>query len=310
MTADMFDGHPHFTTLLARAADLPALPVAVVAPDERDALLGPVLAGRLGVIAPILIGDADRIAALARDLDLDLAGCEIVSEPDAADAAAQAVQLVHSGAAGAVMKGHLHTDTFMRAVIRTEGGLRIGRRLTHCFAMDVPRRDKLLFITDAAVNVAPDLATKAEIAQNAIDLARALGLDTPRLAVLSAMEKVNPAIASSLDAALLAKMADRGQITGGLVDGPLAMDNAVDAKAAAVKGIASPVAGQADILLAPTMEAGNMIYKALMFLAGAVPAGLVLGAKCPVILTSRAGGVRARVASSTVAAIAAAHGAV
>lgn len=303
------DRHVHFDRLLKQTADIPAIPMAVVAPEEPDALGGAMLAADHKIISPILIGDPAKMTAAAQEADVDISGCQIVDQPDHMLAAAQAVRMVHDGTAQAVMKGHLHTDVLLGQVIKKDGGLRTGRRLTHVFVLDVPGQDHLLMITDAAVNIAPDLATKADIAQNAIDLARSLGIATPKVAVLSAVEKVNPAIPSSLDAAMLAKMADRGQIKRGLVDGPLAMDNAINLHAAETKGIVSPVAGRAEILLAPSMEAGNMLYKGLVFLAGAEIAGLVIGAKCPIILTSRADGEMARLASCTVAALAVANGA-
>ncbi|MEL6450007.1 MAG: bifunctional enoyl-CoA hydratase/phosphate acetyltransferase [Pseudomonadota bacterium] len=299
--------HVHFDQLLARAAPLPALRCAVVAPEEEAALDGALIAADETLIDPILVGDAAEIAQTAKALGRDIAAFEVVHAPDHEAAAARAVELVHEGRAQAVMKGHLHTDTLLRHVVKRAGGLRTGRRLSHVFVMDVPGLDHMLAITDAAINIAPDLTAKQDITQNAIDLMRALGVDTPRVGVLSAVETVNPAIPSTLDAAALSKMADRGQITGGLVDGPLAMDNAIDISAARRKGIKSLVAGKADVLVAPNLEAGNMIAKELTFLAHAEAAGVVIGAQVPIILTSRADTKAARRASCAVAALYAAH---
>ncbi|WP_050928170.1 bifunctional enoyl-CoA hydratase/phosphate acetyltransferase [Aestuariivita boseongensis] len=301
--------HEHFDRLLALAEPLPAIPTAVVAPEEPDALAGAILAAEHTLITPILIGDPAKIAQAAIEEELDLTPYEIVAEPDHKLAAALAVQMVHDGRAQAVMKGHLHTDVLLGQILKKEGGLRTGRRLSHVFVMDVPGLDHILMVTDAAINISPDLQTKADIIQNAIDLAHALGIAEPKVGVLSAIEKVNPAIPSTLDAAILSKMAERGQITGGLVDGPLAMDNAINLEAATTKGIRSLVAGRAEILVAPNMEAGNMLAKELTFLAHAEAAGVVMGAKCPVILTSRADDEKARLASCAVAALAATGGA-
>ena len=295
--------HVHFDRLLEQAEPLPAIPTAVVAPEEPDALAGAILAARHTLIAPILIGDLAKIAAAALAEGIDLSPYEIVAEPDHTRAAAAAVAMVHEGRAKAVMKGHLHTDVLLGQIVKRDGGLRTGRRLSHVFVMDVPGLDHLLMVTDAAINIAPDLQTKADIIQNAIDLAHALGIPEPKVGVLSAVEKVNPAIPSTLDAAILSKMAERGQITGGLVDGPLAMDNAIDLKAATTKGIRSLVAGRAEILVAPNMEAGNMLAKELTYLAHAEGAGIVMGAACPIILTSRADDDKARLASCAVAAL-------
>ena len=301
--------HMHFDRLLALAEPLPSIPTAVVAPEEPDALAGAVLAAEHTLITPILIGDPEKISQAAAQEALDLTAYEIVAEPDHKRAAAAAVMMVHEGRAQAVMKGHLHTDVLLGQILKKEGGLRTTRRLSHVFVMDVPGLEHILMVTDAAINITPDLQTKADIIQNAIDLAHALGIEEPKVGVLSAIEKVNPAIPSTLDAAILSKMADRGQITGGLVDGPLAMDNAIDLQAAATKGIHSLVAGRAEILVAPNMEAGNMLAKELTFLAHAEAAGVVMGAKCPIILTSRADDEKARLASCAVAALAATGGA-
>lgn len=294
--------HGHFEAMLDRARPLPALPTAVVCPEDETSLGGALLAARESLILPILIGHTDRIAAASRALGADLAGLEIVAAPTPDEAAARACALVHEGRVAAVMKGKLHTDDLLRPILAREGGLRTGRRLSHVFVMDVPGLEWPLMVTDAAINIAPDLATKVDIVQNAIDLALSLGL-APRVGVLSATEEVNPAIQSSIDAALLSKMAERGQITGGLVDGPLAMDNAVNLAAARVKGITSSVAGHANILVVPGIDAGNMLAKQLTFLGHAEPAGIVLGAKVPVILTSRADSQMARLASCAVAVL-------
>lgn len=298
--------HVHFERLLPLAEPLPPIHTAVVAPETADSLAGAVLAARHTLIDPILIGDPVKIAAAALEAGLDLGPYRIISEPDHRAAAARAVAMVHEGAAAAVMKGNLHTDVFLGQIVKRDGGLRIGRRLSHVFVMDVPGLDHLLLGTDAVINIHPDLGIKADIIQNAIDLAHSLGIDEPRVAVLSAIETVNPAVPSTLDAAVLSKMADRGQIKGGLVDGPLAMDNAIDLQAAATKGIRSIVAGRADILMAPDMETGNMLAKQLIYLAHAKAAGVVMGGKCPIILTSRSDDDQARLASCAVAAL---HGA-
>ena len=295
--------HVHFDRLLERAAPLEPIPTAVVAPEEPNALGGALLAARHTLIRPILVGDAARIRAVAGEIDASVEDHEIVDEPVHDLAAARAVALVHEGRARAVMKGHLHTDELLRHVVKRDGGLRTGRRLSHVFVMDVPGRDGLLMITDAAINIVPDLEAKRDITQNAIDLARALGIEVPKVGVLSAVETVNPKIPSTLDAAILSKMSERGQIRGGVVDGPLAMDNAVDLEAARSKGITSTVAGRADVLVAPNMESGNMIAKELTFVAHAEAGGLCVGASVPVILTSRADDDDARLASCAVAAL-------
>jgi phosphate butyryltransferase len=311
-TADDLPGltvqsHRHFDALLARAEPLDPIPTAVVAPERPDALEGAILGARHTLITPILIGDPELIARAAEEAGIDLAPYRIVPEADHKLAAARAVAMVHSGEARAIMKGHLHTDVLLGEIVKRDGGLRTGRRLSHVFVMDVPGLDHLLMVTDAAINITPDLQTKADIIQNAINLAHALGIGEPKVGVLSAVETVNPAIPSTLDAAILSKMAERGQITGGLVDGPLAMDNAIDLQAAITKGIRSLVAGRADILVAPNMEAGNMLAKELTYLAHAAAGGIVMGAKCPVILNSRSDDERARLASCAIAALYAAH---
>ncbi|MEP9352176.1 bifunctional enoyl-CoA hydratase/phosphate acetyltransferase [Xanthobacter sp. KR7-65] len=295
--------HRHFDALVAQAEPLPPLIVAVVAPEEPNALGGALLATRHTLITPILIGDVGKIAAAAAELGESLDGIEIIDIADHAAAANAAVDLVVEGRAAAVMKGHLHTDELLRAVLRKENGLRTGRRLTHIFVMDVPGVPHPLLVTDAAINILPDLATKVDIVQNAIDLALSLGIEQPKVGVLSAVETVNPQIVSSVDAALLSKMAERGQITGGLVDGPLAMDNAINVAAARTKGIVSPVAGRAQVLVVPNLDAGNMVAKQLTYVSHAEGAGLVMGARVPIILTSRADSAKARLASCAVAAI-------
>ncbi|QQA43414.1 bifunctional enoyl-CoA hydratase/phosphate acetyltransferase [Pelagovum pacificum] len=299
--------HVHFDRLIAEAEHLDPIPTAVVAPESADSLAGAVLGWKHTLITPILVGSAAKIANAAIEAGVSIEGLELIDEPDHARAAARAVALVHEGRAQAVMKGHLHTDTLLRAVIKREGGLRTGRRLSHVFVMDVPGVDHLVLVTDAAINIAPDLETKVDIVQNAIDLGRALGIEQPKVGVLSAVETVTPNIPSTLDAAVLSKMAERGQIKGGIVDGPLAMDNAVDLEAAATKGIKSLVAGRADILVAPNLEAGNMIAKQLTFVAHAEAGGIVIGASVPVILSSRADDDKARLASCAVAALYAAR---
>ncbi|SDX53940.1 phosphate butyryltransferase [Ruegeria halocynthiae] len=299
--------HRHFDALLDRSRPLPPIPTAVVAPEEPNSLGGALLAARETIIKPILIGDPDKIAVAARDLDLTLQDVEIVPVHGHLDAANKAVDLVADGRAEALMKGHLHTDDLLRAALRRDRGLRAGRRFTHVFVMDVPGQPHPLLVTDAAINIEPDLETKIDITQNAIDLAISIGIGAPKVGVLSAVETVNPAIRSSIDAALLSKMAERGQIRGGLVDGPLAMDNAVSLAAARTKGIVSEVAGRADILVVPNLDAGNMLAKQLTYIAHAEAAGVVLGARVPIILNSRADDDKARLASCAVAALHAAR---
>ena len=296
--------HRHFEALIAKAEPLPAIVTAVVCPDEENALGGAVLAAGHSIITPILVGDAAKIRAAARAIKADISAFEIVPAATDEEAARIAVDLVNAGRAAAVMKGHLHTEDLLHPMIDREKGLRVGgRRFTHVFVMDVPGQPQPIIVTDAAINIAPDLTTKIDIVQNAIDLAISLGFGTPRVGVLSAVETVNPAIPSSLDAALLSKMAERGQITGGLVDGPLAMDNAIDMAAARTKGIKSEVAGRANILVVPNIDAGNMLAKQLSYMSHAEGAGLMLGAKVPVILNSRSDSSMARLASCAVAAI-------
>jgi phosphotransacetylase/acyl dehydratase len=295
--------HRHFETLLALAEPLPPLRTAVICPENAASLGGALLAMTHTIITPILVGHAGKIAAAAAELGADITGVEVIDCPHQAAAAARAVALVHEGRADALMKGHIHTDDMLRPMVDREKGLRIGRRLTHIFVMDVPGVETPLLVTDAAINIAPDLATKVDIVQNAIDLAISIGIPVPRVGVLSAVETVNPAIPSSIDAALLSKMAERGQITGGFVDGPLAMDNAVSLAAARTKGITSEVAGRAEVLVVPGIDAGNMLAKQLAYISHAESAGLVMGARVPVILNSRADSSMARLASCAVASI-------
>ena len=291
----------HFGKLVALAAKLPPLKTAVVCPEDHNSLSGALLSARNGLIEPILVGDPARIQAAAKELGADISALTLVAIPDPHAAAARAVAMVIEGKANAVMKGAIHSDALLAEVVKKDGGLRTHARISHVFALDVPSLDEILYISDAAINIAPDLMTKVDIVQNAVDLARACGLDKPRVGVLSAVETINPAIPSTLDAAVLSKMAERGQIRGTIVDGPLAMDNAIDVEAARTKGIASLVAGQANVLILPNLEAGNMLAKELTFVARAEAAGLVVGAKAPVMLTSRADNDRARLASCALA---------
>ena len=292
-----------FERLLAACEGIEPMLTAIVCPYTDDSLSGALDAAGRGLITPILIGERAKIEAAAQDAGRDLSGLRFVEAADPMSAAAAGARLVGEGGAASLMKGHLHTDTLLRAVLDRAHGLRSERRLSHVFILDMPGVDNLLFVTDAAVNIAPDLKVKADIVQNAIDLARSLGVTLPKAGVLSAVETVNPALPSTLDAAALSKMADRGQITGGLVDGPLAMDNAVDLEAAQIKGLTGAVAGRADILIAPNLEAGNMLAKELTFLARAESAGLVVGARAPVIVTSRADSEFSRLVSCAVAAL-------
>jgi phosphotransacetylase/acyl dehydratase len=295
------DAVDHFGKLVTLAAKLPPLKTAVVCPEDHNSLSGTLLSARNGLIEPILIGDPARIQAAAKDLNADISAFALVPLSDPHAAAARAVAMVLEGKANAVMKGAIHSDALLAEVVKKDGGLRTHTRISHVFALDVPTLDEILYISDAAINIAPDLMTKVDIVQNAVDLARACGLDRPRVGILSAVETINPAIPSTLDAAVLSKMAERGQIRGAIVDGPLAMDNAIDMEAARTKGITSLVAGQANVLIVPNLEAGNMLAKELTFVARAEAAGLVLGAKAPVMLTSRADNDRARLASCALA---------
>ncbi len=289
-----------FAAILAQCAALAPVTCAVVHPCDRDSLQGALEAGKRGLIVPILVGPDAKIRAAAAECDADLAGIEIVATEHSHAAAAMAAQMARDGRVAALMKGSLHTDELMEAVIARDAGLRTARRMSHVFVLDVPAYPRLLLVTDAAINIAPELNAKADIVRNAIDLAHILGIQIPKIAILSSVETVNPKIASTIDAAALCKMADRGQISGGVLDGPLAFDNAVSERAAAVKGIVSPVAGRADILLAPDLDAGNMLAKQLQYLAGASSAGIVMGARVPIMLTSRAESVRSRLASTAV----------
>lgn len=295
--------HEKYERLIAAAQARAPLTVAVAHPCDEASLGAAREAADLGLIAPILVGPRARIAAAAAACGRDLAGLRIVEAAHSHDSAARAVALINAGEAGALMKGSLHTDELMGAVVRREGGLRTARRLSHCFVMDVPGHDDPLIVTDAAINIAPSLEEKRDIVQNAIDLAHSFGVEVVRVAIVSAMETVNPKVPSTLDAAALCKMADRGQITGAVLDGPLALDNAIDLGAAAIKQIRSPVAGRANVLVVPDLEAGNMLAKSLTFLAGADAAGIVLGARVPIILTSRADTRLTRLASCAVASL-------
>lgn len=298
--------HEKYRRLIERAqAELPAR-TAVAHPCDEVSLESAVEAARMRLIDPILVGPEERVRAVAKKAGLDIGGFRLVNADHSHDSAAKAVAQVREGCADALMKGSLHTDELMAAVVARETGLRTARRISHCFIMDVPGYPQPLIISDAAVNIAPTLKDKVDIVQNAIDLAHALTEDEVRVAILSAMETVNPDVPSTLEAAALCKMADRRQITGGLLDGPLALDNAISPDAAAVKGITSPVAGRANVLIVPDLESGNMLAKSLSFLAGADAAGIVLGARVPIILTSRADALLTRLASCAVAVMLAA----
>ena len=295
--------HQRFRSLLARAISLPPATVAVAHPCDVASLGAVVEMASARLIVPILVGPEAKIGAAAAASSLDISPFRIVDAPHSHAAAARAVALVRAGEAELLMKGSLHTDELMHQVVAAETGLRTERRLSHVYIMDVPTYPRPLLITDAAVNIAPTLEEKRDIIQNAIDLAQVMGVDVPKVAIVAAVETVNPAMRTTLDAAALCKMADRGQIKGGVVDGPLALDNAVSPEAARQKGIVSPVAGQADILVVPDLEAGNMLAKQLSFLAGADAAGVVVGARVPIVLTSRADSERTRIASCAVAVL-------
>ncbi len=292
-----------FLRLLRACEDLPVVSCAVAHPCDRDSLLGALEAARRGLITPVLVGPEEKIRAVAAAEGADLGDLRIVSVPHSNAAAEKAVQLARSGEVESLMKGSLHTDELLAAVVPSATGLRTARRLSHVFVMEVPSYPRILLITDAAINIYPKLAEKADIVQNAIDLAHVLGIEEPKVAILSAVETVNPNIESTLEAAALCKMADRGQITGGILDGPLAFDNAINLEAARTKGIVSPVAGRADILVVPDLESGNMLAKQLSYLANAESAGIVMGARVPIVLTSRADSVRTRLASTAVMAM-------
>jgi len=305
MQASQTDGpkHEKYRALIAQAQALPPVATAIVHPCDQVSIEGAVESAELKLIDPVFVGPTDKIADAARRAGLDISGYTVVDVPHSHAAAARAVQLVREGRAEAVMKGSLHTDELMGAVVAHDGGIRTERRISHCFVMDVPGHPVPLIVTDAAVNIAPSLEDKADIIRNAIDLARALKLPGIWVAILSAMETVNSKVPSTIEAAALCKMADRGQIEGALLDGPFALDNAINADAAAIKHIVSPVAGRANVLVVPDLEAGNMLAKSLSFLAGADAAGIVLGARVPIILTSRADSVLARRASCALAGL-------
>ncbi len=298
-------GTGKYEQLLVRCRSLEPIPTAVAHPCEATALSGAVEAGAKGLIVPILVGPAAKINEVAKRSGIDLGSTRVVDVPHSHAAAAKAVELVRQGQAELLMKGSLHTDELLGAVVARETGLRTGRRISHVFIMDVPTYHKVLMVTDAAITIAPNLEDKVDICQNAIDLAISLGVTTPKVAILAAVETVTTKMPATIDAAALCKMAERGQIRGGQLDGPLAFDNAISKEAAKVKGIKSEVAGDPDILLAPDLEAGNILAKQLSFLARADSAGLVLGARVPIILTSRADSVRSRIASCAVAMLAA-----
>jgi phosphate acetyltransferase len=295
--------HEKYNRLIAAAKNVPPLATAVAHPCDETSLRGALEAAEAGLISPILVGPKNKIEGVAQTSSLDLAEAEIVDAPHSHAAAEKAVELVRTGKAELLMKGSLHTDELLAEVVKRETGIRTGRRISHVFVMDVPGHPHTLFITDAAVNIAPDLDAKRDIIQNAIDLFAGLGLGVPKVAILSAVETVTTSIPSTIEAAALCKMSDRGQITGGELDGPLAFDNAISPEAARIKGIKSPVAGQAQILVVPDLEAGNMLAKNLSFLSRADAAGIVLGARVPIILTSRADNVMTRMASCAVATL-------
>jgi len=298
--------HDKYERLVKAAQTRDTIKVAIAHPCDEVSLEGAVEAARLRLIEPILVGPVERIRSLAQNAGLNIDGMEIVASEHSHDSAAKAVELVRAGRAEALMKGSLHTDELMGAVVSRETGIRTARRISHCFIMDVPNHPDALIITDAAVNIAPTLDDKVDIVQNAIDLAHAMGVQEVRVAILSAMETVNAKVPSTVEAAALCKMADRGQITGALLDGPLALDNAISPAAAAIKKIVSQVAGRANVLVVPDLEAGNMLAKSLSFLAHADAAGIVLGARVPIILTSRADSLLTRLASCAVAVMVAA----
>ncbi len=295
--------HEKYDALIRACAALPPVRTAVAHPCDEISLRALTAAAAAKLIRPLLVGPQARIRALAGSLQLDLTGMPLVDAPHSHAAAEKAVALVRAGEAEVLMKGSLHTDEFMAEVVRKDTGIRTARRISHVFIMDVPTYPKPLFITDGAVNIVPSLEDKADIVRNAIDLAHALGIAVPKVAILSALETITSKIPSTIDAAALCKMADRGQITGALLDGPLALDNAINRDAAAIKHIDSKVAGDADILIAPDLEAGNLLAKELSFLANADAAGIVLGARVPIVLTSRADSVRAHLASCAVAVL-------
>lgn len=295
--------HAKYERLIARAKELPPVPTIVAHPCDETSLRGAAEAAEAGIIVPILVGPAAKIGAAAQTHGINISRFDVVEAPHSHAAADKAVELIRAGKGELLMKGSLHTDELMQAVTSGATGLRTERRISHVFVMDVPTYAETLFVTDAAINIFPDLDAKRDIVQNAIDLFTQVGLGTPRVALLSAVETVTTKIPSTIEAAALCKMADRRQITGGLLDGPLAFDNAIDPEAARIKGIRSEVAGRAQILVVPDLEAGNMLAKNLTFLAKADAAGIVLGARVPIILTSRADSVRTRMASCAVAVL-------
>ncbi len=299
----MSRAHEKYQRLLDFCKALPPTPTAVAHPCDESSLAGAVDAAKMGLIAPILVGPRARIEAVAKEHGFDIGSLPIVDTAHSQQSAARAVEQVREGKAEALMKGSLHTDELMGEVVRRDTGLRTARRVSHCFIMDVPSYAETLIVTDAAVNIAPTLADKVDIIQNAIDLAHAMQFKEVRVAILSAMETVNPSVPSTIEAAALCKMADRKQITGAILDGPLALDNAISLESVAIKKIDSPVAGRANVLVVPDLEAGNMLAKSLTFMAGADAAGIVLGARVPIILTSRADSVMSRLASCAVAVL-------
>jgi phosphotransacetylase len=296
-------GTGKYEQVLVRCRGIDPIPTAVAHPCESTALIAALEAAQKGLITPILVGPAAKIEEVAKKSGITLGDTKIVDAPHSHASAAKAVELVRQGQAELLMKGSLHTDELLSAVVAKETGLRTGRRISHVFIMDIPTYHKVLIVTDAAINIAPTLEDKVHIVQNAIDLAISLGVSTPKVAILAAVETVTSKMPATIDAAALCKMAERGQITGGLLDGPLAFDNAISREAARVKNIQSKVAGDPDILLVPDLEAGNMLAKQLSFLANADSAGLVLGARVPIILTSRADSVRSKIASVAVAVL-------
>ncbi|RWR30873.1 bifunctional enoyl-CoA hydratase/phosphate acetyltransferase [Sinirhodobacter populi] len=293
-----------YDRFIAEARSLPPVPAAIVHPCSKAAILGAAEVRDEGLLAPLLVGPEAKIRAAAEEAGVSLDGMEIEDTPHSHAAAARAVELAVAGRVSLLVKGSLHTDELLGAVISKTAGLRTERRISHIYAMDVPAYGKPVIVTDAAINILPTLEHKRDICQNAVDLLRLLGMEQPKVAVLAAVETVNPAMPATLDAAALTVMAARGQITGALVDGPLAFDNAISPEAALTKGITSPVAGQADILLVPDLEAGNMLAKQLIYFAGATAAGLVLGARVPIVLTSRSDPLSARIASAALAKLA------
>lgn len=293
----------YFESVISKCDVLEPVTFSICHPCDYTSLQGPIDAYKAGLIIPILVGPKHLIENVAKENNIDISGLEIVSTENAHESAVKAVELCRTGKAEVLMKGSLHTDEMMHAVVQRETGLRTSRKISHVYAMSVPTYPRLLLITDAAINIYPTLEDKVDIIQNAIDLAHVLGVETPKAAILSAVETVNPKIQSTIDAAALCKMADRGQIVGGILDGPLAFDNAVSLEAAKIKKITSRVSGQADILVAPDLEAGNMIAKQLDYLAGAATAGIVLGAKVPIVLTSRAESPKARKTSAAIAVL-------